>query len=403
MLTNPNWEIHKNYVNSNVLTPTATNGIVSSIPYDYVITQEMLTWGTTNATTDYGIDIAKVLNKGDTPSSTTGMFAKKRISVMLDCATTASMALNFRNLTGTPWFDVGQGTNTLDIYSRAAFMFTGRNAPTYIHSGYGNLVYIPELPPDLTTSELYVGVFSCDSVFSWSGTFVYEAAQTSYVPEGSNVSRLPWMTNKLPVTSADLEGLLPELPNVFITYSSSFPENTNYAAVQEILGQGFSPVIKYEEGNDTFTYWYLTRITGCGFEFADVRNNKLHYLATWTYSGQTYCGWDYVDNYPLSTDEFVTVTFTYDLSSHTWTTTHTATQITWYISGGLKIRLKVEGIPSFPTTYLYDMEDFGSNTFRWRTMHMYENNPDNHDIDLFTFTLISDTVSSSITLIKSMV
>lgn len=381
MLTNPNWEIHKNYVNSNVLTPTATNGIVSSIPYDYVITQEMLEWGAENATTDYGIDIAKVLNKGDTPSSTTDMTAKKRISVMLDCATTASMALNFRNLTGTPWFDVGQGTNTLDIYSRNAFMFTGRNAPTYIHSGYGNLVYIPATAiTSFTESELYVGVFSCDSVFSWSGTFVYEVAQTSYVPVGSNVYRLPWMTNKLPVTAADLEGLLPELPNVFIEYSTDFPINPNYAAVQEILGQGFSPVIKYENGS---SYWFLTRITDCGFEFADVRTNLLHYLSFWTDQGETFYAWDSVENYPHSMDEFVTVTITYTVGSSSGTASMTGPQITYHINQGKKIRLRVEHY-GLPTRYIYNMNDHGSDKYSWDVLNYNESTT---AVELFVYTI----------------
>lgn len=266
MLTNPNWDIHGDYIVTDVFKPAAANQIVGTIPYDYVITQEMLDWGTTNATTTYGIDIAKVLNKGDT-GSTTGMTAKKRISVMLDCDTTASTTLNFRNLTGSPWFTTGQGTNTLDIYSRGAFTFTGRGAPTYIHNGYGNQAYITSATD--TSSSLYVGVLQCTSNITWSGILRYEDIQgTTYTVTGSDVQRFPWMTNKVPVSVDDITDVSELNPESFVLHTGNIypPEedNTSFTAAQEILGKNLLPYLVLSHDNGYGYFLPLVRIEqGC--------------------------------------------------------------------------------------------------------------------------------------------
>lgn len=395
MLTNPNWNVHSDYIVTDVFKPAAANQLVTAIPYDYVITQEMLDWGASNATTTYGIDIAKVLKKGDTGSST-GMTAKLRISIMLDCATTAATELNFRNLTGSPWFTTGQGTNTLDIYSRNAFTFTGRGAHTYIHNGYGNVVKVSDNA--VATSTLYVGVFTVDSDIPWSGTFIYEDVQGTHVPTGSNVSRTVWMTNRVPLLAKDVDELLPE---VMIEYDDTTPVSSNYSAIQAVLGAGYSPVIYNDVTEYKREIYHLSMITHCGFEFTDVSNNRKHYLATWTASDIQHCEWDAVDGYPLPAvpDECVIVPISYNASSHQWTLDeYNGSQITQLINvGNKKIVLKAEQA-GMPTMYCYNMESHGSDTYRWSQLYT---NLNTGEVDLFIYTIAGTSVSLNITIIKS--
>lgn len=396
MLTNPNWNVHNDYIVTDVFKPAAANQLVTAIPYDYVITQDMLDWGAENATTTYGIDIAKVLNHGDSPD-TTGMTAKLRISIMLDCATTAATELNFRNLTGSPWFTTGQGTNTLDIYSRTAFTFTGRNATTYIHNGYGNVVKVSDNA--VATSTLYVGVFTADSDIPWSGTFIYEDAQGTHAPTGSNVSRRVWMTNRVPLLAEDVDELLPE---VMIEYDAATPVSSNYSAVQAVLGAGYSPVIYKDVTEYKREIYHLSMITQCGFEFTDVSNNRKHYLCTWTASDVQHCEWDATDGYPTPAvpDECVIVPITYNAGSHQWSSdVYTAAQITQLINGAnpKKIVLKAEQ-SGMPIIYCYNMESLGSDTYRWNTLYT---NLNTGEVDLLTYTIDPSSVSLNITIVKS--
>ena len=370
MLTNPNWDIHGDYVNSDVLTPTATNRVVSAIQYDYVITQEMLDWGVTNATTTYGIDIAKVLKKGNT-GSTTGMVAKKRISVMIDAATDVSTSLNFRNLVGAPWFETGvSGTNQLDIYSRNTFTFTGRDAVTYIHNGPNNRI---NLSSDVVASNtLYVGCVSLAEDKTWTGTLIYEQLYGTHVATGNNVSRTEWMTNRIPMDPDEFDSLLPV---VMIAYNENTPVSSNYAKIQEVLGKYQSPVIvrgNMGGGSDNHMY-ILSKITdSCGFEFVDVTDNTRHYLCKWTASGVEHCEWDATDGYPkpMIPNEFVTVEIEYDSGTETWSTTMEGADITQQLSLGKRIMLKVIR-PTIPTMYLYDMLSYGSNKYSWEALYKY--------------------------------
>jgi len=368
MLTNPNWDIHGDYVNSDVLTPTATNRVVSAIQYDYVITQEMLDWGVTNATTTYGIDIAKVLKKGDT-GSTTGMVAKKRISVMIDAATDVSISLNFRNLVGSPWLLTGAGNNILDIYCRNTFTFTGRDAVTYIHNGPNNRI---NLSSDVVASNtLYVGCVSLAEDKTWTGTLIYEQLYGTHVATGNNVSRSEWMTNRLPMDPTEFDSLLPV---VMIPYIDSTPVSSNYAKIQEVLGKYQSPVIVKHDTEDNHEHMYiLSKITSnCGYEFVDVTDNTRHYLCKWTASDVEHCEWDATDGYPkpMVPDEFVTVEIEYDSGTETWSTTMEGADITQQLSLGKRIMLKVVR-PSIPTMYLYNMLSYGSNKYSWEALYKY--------------------------------
>lgn len=255
MLTNPNWNLHTNYAVNDIFKPDAASQLVSTIPYDYVITQDMLDWGDRNAKDSNGIDIAKVLKKGDT-GSTAGITPKKRISVMLDCDTDSTMTLNFRNLVGSPWFAEGMGTNTLDIYPKAPFVFTGRSGPTYIHSGYKNFVALPDT---IQQATLYVGVFTCNSNIPWStGAFIYEAVQGNNVPSGASVVHTAWMTNKVPVSVSDITDLSELNPESFVLHTGNiYPsevDNTSFTAAQEILGKNLLPylVLSYDKGYSCF-------------------------------------------------------------------------------------------------------------------------------------------------------
>lgn len=285
MLTNPNWNVHTNYAVNDIFKPDAANQLVSTIPYDYVITQAMLDWGVTNASDSNGIDIAKVLKKGDA-GSTAGITPKKRISVMLDCDTDSTMTLNFRNLVGSPWFAEGQGTNTLDIYPKAPFVFTGRSGPTYIYSGYKNFVAIPDT---ILQATLYVGVFTCNSNIPWStGAFIYEAVQGNNVPSGAGVVHTAWMTNKVPVSVSDISDLPSLTADMLILHSRDMiqdqVDNTTFTAIQEKLGSNIVPylVTSYSEGLNCFCP--LIEIeAGCTPVFRDERgkrNLRLEYDST---------------------------------------------------------------------------------------------------------------------------
>lgn len=387
MLTNPNWDIHGDYVNSDVLTPTATNRVVSAIQYDYVITQEMLDWGVTNAMTIYGINIAKVLKKGDT-GSTTGMVAKKRISVMLDAATNASTVLNFRDLVGAPWFETGvSGTDQLDIYSRNAFTFTGRNAVTFIHNGPNNRI---NLSSDVVASNtLYVGCVSFAEDKTWTGTLIYEQLYGTHVATGNNVSRTAWMTNSLPMDPTEFDALLPV---VMIAYNDNTPVSSNYAKILEVIGKYQSPVIVKHDTVDNHEHMYiLSKITSnCGFEFVDVTNNTRHYLCKWTASGVEHCEWDATDGYPrpMVPNEFVTVEIEYDSGTETWSTTMEGADITQQLALGKRIMLKVVR-PTIPTMYLYDMLSYGSNKYSWEALYKSPSG----DVAMYTYFINGSNVS----------
>lgn len=285
MLTNPNWNVHTNYAVNDVFKPVAANQLVSTIPYDYVITQAMLDWGVAKASDSNGIDIAKVLKKGDT-GSTTDITPKKRISVMLDCDTDSTMTLNFRNLVGSPWFVEGQGTNTLDIYPKAPFIFTGRSGPTYIYSGYKNFVAIPDTVQQAT---LYVGVFTCTSNIPWStGSFIYEAVRGNNVPSGASVVHTAWMTNKVPVSVSDISDLPSLTADMLILHSGDMiqdqVDNTTFTAIQEKLGSNIVPylVTSYSEGLNHFCP-LIAIYPGCIPVFRDEtskRNLRLEYDST---------------------------------------------------------------------------------------------------------------------------
>lgn len=285
MLTNPNWNVHTNYAVNDIFKPDAANQLASTIPYDYVITQAMLDWGVANASDSNGIDIAKVLKKGDT-GSTTGITPKKRISVMLDCDTDSTMTLNFRNLVGSPWFAEGQGTNTLDIYPKAPFVFTGRLGPTYIYSGYKNFVAIPDTVQQAT---LYVGVFTCTSNIPWStGAFIYEAVQGNNVPSGASVVHTAWMTNKVPVSVSDISDLPSLTADMLILHSGDITQdqvdNTTFTAIQEKLGSNIVPylVTSYSAGLNHFCP-LIAIYQGCIPVFRDEtskRNLCLEYDST---------------------------------------------------------------------------------------------------------------------------
>lgn len=403
MLTNPNWNVHTDYEVNHVFKPDAANQLAATIPYDYVVTQDMLDWGTINASTTNGIDIARVLVKVKAADAIPADAlpednAKKRISVMIDANTDFSVSLNFQNLYGAPFFATGASTNRLDIYCRMPFTFTGRAYPTWIYNHEGNRVQIPDTA--VSTDTLYVGYMTCQSSsWTWSGTLVYEEAYSGIAPTGTNVIHRAWMTNKVPLQESDIEDLLPE---VLIEYDNTDPVSSNYSAIQEVLGKGYSPVIYRDISLDPpiREIYHLSKITSCGFEFVDTSNNRKHYLATWTYSGNVKCQWDSVEGYPLPMvpDECVIVTFTYDASSHTWSSSHTGLQITTLIeANNKKIVLKVVHTGN-PTRYLYNMESYGSNTYMWNTLYI---NINTGEVDLFTYTLADISVSFNLTIIKS--
>lgn len=280
MLTNPKWNIHRDYEIGDVLIPDAVNQLVSSIPYDYVITQEMLDWGATNAMTTYGIDIAKVLNHGDSPDIT-GMTAKTRITIFIDANMSLSTMLNFRNLKGTPWYATDADHNMLEIYSRSGFIFTGRSATTYIHNTYVTRVGIKH---DLTldTSTLYIGVLELDADMTWNGTLIYEDIYGDYTPTGTHVSCQPWMTNRIGGVAGD---------TVLVKYDTSNAD-ANYNDIMAIFGDGKVPVV-YIDGtvnggfatNRKYLYPVQTELSCC-VVFIDATFNGYYFI--YLYEGHAY-------------------------------------------------------------------------------------------------------------------
>lgn len=278
MLTNPNWNVHKDYIVTDVFKPAAANQLVGTIPYDYVITQEMLDWGNTNAKdANNWIDIAKVLKHGDT-GSTTGMTAKSSITLMVDADTTPSTKLDFSALINSPWFTSEAYTNNLHIYTRGHFTYKGRNGVTYIHNGCNNRAYL--VADSSTGYLLQVGVFHCDTDITWNGTLVYEDSSGTKTPDGTLI-RAPWMTNKVPITTSDITDISSITPESFVLHTGNIypPEvdNTSFTAAQEILGKNLLPYLVLSHDNGCGYFLPLVRIEqGCNLVFR-LENRKQDY------------------------------------------------------------------------------------------------------------------------------
>lgn len=401
MLKNKKWFIRKDYHVSDVLMPKNINPVVSSIQYDYVITEEMYQWGYENARDGNGwIDVDAVLKQGGTVSEG-DITAKESISLLLNFVAGQEVKLDFSGVVGAPWYSE-ETDNVLKIYSLYPYTYKGRSQVTYIYSTKDS--YVGLYDSAFQNAPLWVGCFILrGSVDSWvlarNTPFKYEEQiPSSYsLPSSEFVYHESWMSNKLPITPADVEGLFPE---VLIKWDNTYPISPNYAQIQAALGDGMCPVIYRDYGSHR-RFWHLIHTATdtsdpsdppCSFTFVDMVDNTRHTIGPHSYPDSSEdCQWDEMHTTSLF-ELVVTMTMSQDMS--TWTVDYTGAELSPIISNRSRLVVLKVVENGQPTKYLYNVSEVGTNTFEWRTLN---NTPAIEIYQIANFTATRTIISLSTT------
>lgn len=204
MITNPLWNIHTDYVPYDIFKPQDANALAQSVPYDYVITKEMVdTYRTEHSLTyDDWIDVGALL-WGDGASVPLSLIGRPAINIYINYNTTVNDRFAFH---GGLSALIGVSITQVHIYSLSSYRAGGASPTVVLHhhtSGSENYVLF-----DGGTlhrgAALYVGSFACNWAATWpeSGQpFIYEQCVSGDLPTTpggtANVQQRAWMSNSL--------------------------------------------------------------------------------------------------------------------------------------------------------------------------------------------------------------
>lgn len=142
MINNPAQNIHTDYATDDVFKPQDANALVQSVPYDYIITDEMLeAYYEEHGVTDpsmFPVDVAELfgVHYPETTVDSVGIERKSKISVMIAAHTTYDNRFDFQ--TGfPPFFSASFNPDQeLHVYSRAPWTLCRgfHHAAVFIHS-----------------------------------------------------------------------------------------------------------------------------------------------------------------------------------------------------------------------------------------------------------------------------
>ena len=204
MQNNPAQNIHTDYAPDDVYKPQDANALVQSVPYDYIITDEMLEKyydGDNPVTTPVAVS---TLFGGHTDDR------KRKLSVMIAAHTTYANKFDFQTLADFFVSD-SDASQELHVYSRAPWEACRAisYASLYVHSTGDATCVSLNCANDMSTGSMpmFVGSFRTDGsasplVWSRSATFSYEKLVAGNpVIAGSNpnsvVEQYAWLSNAI--------------------------------------------------------------------------------------------------------------------------------------------------------------------------------------------------------------
>lgn len=206
--------IRTDFAVNDIFKPANGNAIAQSIPYDYIITDEMIAAyiASRGLTPPFPIDVGLLLkwNTDTGAKDTTGIAPKSKISVMIAAHTDYAYAFAFNGDFNLDLWDtsVSADLRELHIYSRTSWTLYGAIdcATSFIHtSGEANCVSFNPGNNALSSGRaMYVGAFRSDSasIFIWNtvAPFTYERCIAGGLPsDGGNpdamIQKRSWMSN----------------------------------------------------------------------------------------------------------------------------------------------------------------------------------------------------------------
>ena len=287
MQNNPAQNIHTDYAPDDVYKPQDANALVQSVPYDYIITDEMLEKyydGDNPVTTPVAVS---TLFGGHTDDR------KRKLSVMIAAHTTYANKFDFQTLADFFVSD-SDASQELHVYSRAPWEACRAisYASLYVHSTGDATCVSLNCANDMSTGSMpmFVGSFRTDGsasplVWSRSATFSYEKLVAGNpVIAGSNpnsvVEQYAWLSNSMSSDTGDIVSLYNTAGTDLqaLTDNSettwTMPTGVDFVAnLQDLLGNDTSPVIRfklnisYYGGIGIVCYAVLCQADWCGYIF----------------------------------------------------------------------------------------------------------------------------------------
>lgn len=203
MLNNPIRGIHTDYAPNDIFTPRDANALTGAVPYDYVITKELLDgYREENGLTQSDwVDVGALLWGADTPDYPIG---RESVSIFFNFYT----SVDDRFLFGQKLSLLGSegGVWVVHIYSLSSYRSDGGcgTLDLYYHtSGSSNYVLF-DSSSLFRGRAVYVGSFACTAgtaIWHSPAPFVYEQCLAGEIPHGSYANEVvavrqePWMSN----------------------------------------------------------------------------------------------------------------------------------------------------------------------------------------------------------------
>lgn len=211
MINNPGRNIHTDYVANDVFKPKDANALAMSIPFDFVITEELVTnYREAHSYTQANwIDVADLFWDGTGGVPADACSGRKEIHILINFHTTLEDRFDFGSRFSSLGSSSGCDVQEVHIYSLSSYRTTGTTLNIFFHThGTENYVLFDESGGALYRSRpLHVGSFMLwDNGLGYpqwhnGAPFVYEQCIEGPVPTGGSgepgvvVKQENWLSN----------------------------------------------------------------------------------------------------------------------------------------------------------------------------------------------------------------
>lgn len=206
MINNPGRNIHTDYVANDVFKPKDANALAMSIPFDFVITKELVTnYRDAHSYTQADwIDVADLFWDGTSAVPADACSGRKEIHILINFHTTIEDRFDF----GSRFSSIGNGCDVQEvhIYSLSSYRAKGTSLNIFYHThGTENFVLFDDSIL-YRTHSLHVGSFALwynGGYPQWhnGAPFIYEQCVDGPLPEGNAgesgvvVKQENWLSN----------------------------------------------------------------------------------------------------------------------------------------------------------------------------------------------------------------
>lgn len=208
MINNPVRNIHTDYVANDVFKPKDANALAMSIPFDLVITEELVTnYRDAHSYTQADwIDVADLFWDGTSDVPADACSGRKEIHILINFHTTIEDRFDFGSRFSTVGYSTGCDVHEVHIHSLSSYRARGTTLNIFYHThGTENFVLFDDSIL-YRSSPLHVGSFALwynGGYPQWhnGAPFIYEQCVDGPLPEGNAgevgvvVKQENWLSN----------------------------------------------------------------------------------------------------------------------------------------------------------------------------------------------------------------